>query len=59
MLFPSSTMSPARTPPECIERSPETARMTDVLPAPFGPSSATTPFSGTVNETPRTASETP
>ena len=30
-----------------------------VLPAPFGPSSATAPFSGTANEMPRNASETP
>ena len=33
--------------------------MSDVFPAPFGPRSATAPFSGTSNETPRTASETP
>ena len=42
-----------------MSSSPEMARIVDVFPAPFGPSSATAPFSGTSKETPRTASETP
>ena len=42
------SISPSRIDPSCRPSRPETARMIDVLPAPFGPSSATTPPSGTL-----------
>ena len=45
--------------PWWMSSRPEIALIVVVLPAPFGPSSATAPCSGTTNETPRSASETP